>query len=255
MSQASLGKGRIIGDVTTPTDGDTIISYLTDAAGNVLTSTLVGSDQALDVNIVQMTGQYLEDDPHNSGDIGNFMLAVRNDGGTALAGTDLDYIPLSTDAAGSLRVAVSSFTSNYEYAEDTGHTTADVGAFVLSVLRNSPTAEADTNGDYAPFSVDPLTHLRVTDKSDTAILQQRVSVANTATSIPATALANRKHIMVQNDGNASVFLGSATVTTSGATTGIEMAKGGVFEADIGDDIDLNGIVASGTNDVLILEMS
>lgn len=33
------------------------------------------------------------------------MLAVRNDAGTALAGTTLDYIPLTTDANGNLRVS------------------------------------------------------------------------------------------------------------------------------------------------------
>jgi hypothetical protein len=44
-----------------------------------------------------------EDSGHTSGDDGFLMLAVRNDGGLALAGTDLDYIPLTTDATGALR--------------------------------------------------------------------------------------------------------------------------------------------------------
>jgi len=45
----------------------------------------------------------LEDAAHTSGDAGIMMLAVRNDAGTALAGTDGDYIALSTDANGNLR--------------------------------------------------------------------------------------------------------------------------------------------------------
>src|SRR3954471_20076284 len=34
-----------------------------------------------------------EDAAHTPGDVGVFVLAVRNDAGTVLAGTDLDYIP------------------------------------------------------------------------------------------------------------------------------------------------------------------
>lgn len=46
-----------------------------------------------------------EDSGHSGGDLGVFMLGVRNDAGTALATTDLDYIPLQTDANGALRIA------------------------------------------------------------------------------------------------------------------------------------------------------
>lgn len=45
-----------------------------------------------------------EDAAHASGDTGVQVLAVRNDAGTALAGTTGDYIPLSTDSTGALRV-------------------------------------------------------------------------------------------------------------------------------------------------------
>lgn len=46
-----------------------------------------------------------EDDPHVSGDTGVMSLAVRNDAGTPLA-ADGDYIPLTTDATGSMYVNV-----------------------------------------------------------------------------------------------------------------------------------------------------
>jgi len=45
-----------------------------------------------------------EDAAHASGDTGVMVLAVRNDGGATMASTNGDYIPLSTDAAGQLRV-------------------------------------------------------------------------------------------------------------------------------------------------------
>lgn len=47
---------------------------------------------------------YSEDSPHSSGDRGSFILAVRNDLGTVLAGASGDYIPLTTDSSGALRV-------------------------------------------------------------------------------------------------------------------------------------------------------
>lgn len=43
---------------------------------------------------------YAEDTAHASGDMLKAAAAVRNDAGTALAGTTLDYIPLTTDANG-----------------------------------------------------------------------------------------------------------------------------------------------------------
>jgi hypothetical protein len=45
-----------------------------------------------------------EDAAHTSGAVGVMALAVRNDAGTALAGTTGDYIPLSTDSSGALMV-------------------------------------------------------------------------------------------------------------------------------------------------------
>lgn len=45
-----------------------------------------------------------EDSPHTTGDVGVMALAVRNDSGAVSAGADGDYIALTTDAQGALRV-------------------------------------------------------------------------------------------------------------------------------------------------------
>lgn len=45
-----------------------------------------------------------EDDPHSTGDVGVMLLAVRNDNGAVLAGTDGDYLPITTDSSGAVRV-------------------------------------------------------------------------------------------------------------------------------------------------------
>lgn len=48
----------------------------------------------------------LEDAAHASGDMGNFILAVRNDAAATLTTTDLDYTPIATTLTGALQTAL-----------------------------------------------------------------------------------------------------------------------------------------------------
>jgi hypothetical protein len=57
---------------------------------------------------VSSTIQHKEDAAHATGDVGTLLLGVRNDGISALAATDGDYIPLQTTDQGELVVALSS---------------------------------------------------------------------------------------------------------------------------------------------------
>lgn len=252
MALGSLGKSRVLVDTTTIADGDSIASYLTDASGNLLTSTLNGSDQSLDVNIT--AGVYDEDTAHTTGDAGFAMWAVRNDAGSALADTDGDYIPFSTDASGNLRVA-GTFMSDAEYAEDSAHTTGDTGSHSLAVRHDTAGSQVSADGDYASMQQTADGYLRAIGISETAILQQTVSVATSATQIPAANLANRKHITIQNVGGGLIYIGSATVTAAGATAGLVLSNGGTFEADAGPDVDIYGITVGSAKDVAIVELS
>jgi hypothetical protein len=45
-----------------------------------------------------------EDSPHTTGDVGVMALAIRNDSGAVSAGADGDYVALTTDATGALRI-------------------------------------------------------------------------------------------------------------------------------------------------------
>lgn len=304
-----INKGRIVANTTTPGDGDTIISYLASAAGGLFTHETVGGKTALDVNVAKSTGQYAEDSAHTTADIGNFMLAVRSDALGPLVSADGDYSPLQTDANGLLKVAVSSFTSNYEYAEDSAHvsgnvgafmlavrsdaggslvsadgdyapfqvdatgrlrvaadlvssaeyaedaahTNGDIGNFVLAVRNDTFAALAGASGDYAPFQLDARGALRTSDRPESTVLSTKVTVADTATLLPATALTNRKKVMVQNISNSTTYLGGSGVTASGATQGASLLKGDIYKEDLGPSALLYGIVASGTNDVIVLE--
>lgn len=98
--------------------------------------------------------EYVEDSAHVSGNSGTFVLAVRNDAGTALAGTDGDYIPLATDANGNLRVTAGSLTpgtgaTDLGKAEDAASASGDTGIVSLVLQKASPANLADTDADYA----------------------------------------------------------------------------------------------------------
>lgn len=127
------------------------------AQATVLTAAgaLVGGDatNGLDVDVTRMipgTGATAlgkaEDAGHTSGDTGVMALAVRNDAGTALAGTDLDYIPLTTDNTGALRVTGGG--GGTQYTEDAAAAADPVGNMLLSRRRDTPTAsEVSADGD------------------------------------------------------------------------------------------------------------
>jgi len=97
--------------------------------------------------------------------------------------------------------------------------------------------------------------LRVINKSETAILQQVITVGTTAVALPTAALANRKSLMVQMLSGGQLYVGSATVTSSGATRGVQLGKGGFVNFDVGPSVAVYGIADAAGKDVAVLEMS
>lgn len=99
-----------------------------------------------------------EDSVAGSGDPGVAILAVRRDAASA-GGADGDYVNLSTDSTGALRVTGGG--GGTQYAEDAAHTTGDTGTMALGVRRDANTSLVGTDGDYAPFQVDANGGLKV----------------------------------------------------------------------------------------------
>tara|TARA_Y100000310_G_scaffold140332_2_gene139715 strand:+ start:11448 stop:13253 length:1806 start_codon:yes stop_codon:yes gene_type:complete len=161
-------------------------------------------------------GAYAEDAAHSSGDYGHQIFAVRNDAGTSLVDTDGDYAPLMVNAsgmlninfdqlrdtapdvnlgaasAGTLRVALATDSAGM-FAEDTAHTTADVGAQVLAVRNDTLASLCDTDGDYTPLQVGAAGALYVDlatklDATNDSISTQPVEPSNINTSAAATSL-------------------------------------------------------------------
>lgn len=89
--------------------GDVGVMMLTLDSGTLTWQPLLSSGNAVFVNVQGVTPGTAnvnlgkaEDAAHASGDVGVMSLAVRNDAGTALAGTTGDYIPLTTNSQGKL---------------------------------------------------------------------------------------------------------------------------------------------------------
>src|SRR5262245_38203833 len=81
-------------------------SSVTVTSSALPTGASTSANQTTEINLLTALSK-AEDSVHVSGDQGVQVLAVRNDGGSALAANG-DYIPFTTDSAGSLRVAITS---------------------------------------------------------------------------------------------------------------------------------------------------
>lgn len=97
--------------------------------------------------------QYTEDSAHSNGDYGTQMLGVRQDSVSVLAGTTGDYLPVSIDANGILRVGGVSATGILK-AEDAAHTTADSGVAILGRIdATALTGSSATDEDYGTLNL------------------------------------------------------------------------------------------------------
>lgn len=116
-------RGLIVGKKADGTNSETITYNVWAAAAITVSGT---------------AGIYAEDSAHTSGDSGMLMLAVRNDSGAALAGTDGDYIPFTTDSNGNIRVTTggggSAGGGNNTYSTEQGDFTATATASTTNIV-------------------------------------------------------------------------------------------------------------------------
>lgn len=269
MAFQSAGKTKIAVDTGVLADGDSIAAYLV-AGGTQLTAT----GTSLDVNVTASalpTGAatettlasvltelqgitHAEDSVHTSSDLGIMGLAVRNDAGGPLA-ADGDYIPMTTNAQGELRVAASIDMAG-DYAEDSAATSGDIGLSVLGVRNdNQGNTQTSANGDYGWFSVDDRGAQYVKDVAARSNLQQVITVGTTAVALPAAPLANRSNMFVQMLSGGQLYLGSATVTNSGANRGLQLGNGGFATLSVGPSNLVYGVGSSANRDVMVWEFA
>ncbi len=133
----------------------------------------------------------LEDAAHSSGDAGIMALTVRSDAGAATAGTDGDYQPPITDASGRLWVNIGASASSIAKAEDAAHTSADVGAFILTKRTDSAASSAGTDGDYASLNTDSTGRLWANIAASATSIAKAEDAAHTDADVGAFVLTKR----------------------------------------------------------------
>lgn len=356
----NLGLYNIQVNTASLADGQSLAAYLTDAAGQLLTSTLVGAKQSLDAldasshldssayatgvdylssigvvdsngnwvpftlnaagelpvaATVNFAGDYAEDSAHVSGDVGLFSLSVRRDTRSSGTSADGDYASFNTNAVGELWVkdadalaqlvlanssldaieasaasidahvaqietdttailaelldqgttldAILADTATIDSqtlsiqntlialskAEDAAHSSGDQGIQALAVRKDAQGSNVSADGDYSSLQTWSEGSLKVVDVANGTILQSQVSVTDTAAQVPASNLANRKTLMLQNTGANKLWIGSSTVTTSGATAGIELPPNAFIELECGPAVNVFAVKngAAGNN--------
>lgn len=160
------------------------------------------------------------------------------------------FQPLKVNASGELLVSAVIDAAG-DYAEDSAHSSGDVGLYSLSVREDSLSSSTSASGDYQSFKTDALGRLYTISAGQSAA-HGSVSVTTTATDIVGTDLANRRKILVQNASTRAVYLGKDNTVTS--TTGIRLDPGAAIELEIAAGVNLHGITASNTADVRYFEI-
>lgn len=160
-------------------------------------------------------------------------------------GTDL----LAVNADGSINVQSSVSGNVADNAADSGNP-IKIGSRAYD--GSSALAALDA-GDRADMLSDLYRRIFINDAPN-------VSVANAAFSVDTTAggvalgsnPAGRTRILIQNNGDKSIFVGAGTVT---AANGLEVAKGATLALEAGEALALKAIAESGTQDVRVLELA
>lgn len=153
-----------------------------------------------------------EDAAHASGDTGVMALGIRNDARATMTSADGDYSGVAVDGPGRQIIVVDTLTPGTSAtalgkAEDAIHADGDVGVMMLAVRKDSATALAGTDGDYAPLEVDAAGRLHVVVQSvspgtGASALGKAEDAAHTSGDVGVMDLG------VRNDGAATSLAGS-----------------------------------------------
>lgn len=215
-------------------------STLKDGLGSALTSTLVGGKQALDVYIAE--GINVEVDLDAADDS---VAAYLNDGAGNAIGSTGGAIHVS-DAGGSLTVDATDLDiRDLVAATDsvTSYLADGAGTLLTSTLIG------------AKQSLD----VNVVEAFDAALAQtaiahaqKPIAVDDTAESVVASALANRKYLLIRNNGNRKMYIGGAGVDSA---SGFPLSPGSVAELRAGALVDVQVAGVAAGSDIRTLELA
>lgn len=265
-----------------------------DESGNWQPLNINAAGELLVNAAVTFTAEHNEDSPASSGDSGIFTLLVRQDTLATSTSTDGDYGAFKSNALGELYVHdtdvraqlvsanatltniksdtasivtntgntatntsnISSVITALSKAEDAVAVSGDQGIQALAVRKDAQGSNVGADGDYSSLLTWSEGSLKVVDIANASLLQQQISVSSTAAQVPAANLANRRSLMLQNTSLAKIWIGSATVTSSGATAGIELPASSFIELEVGPAVNVFAIKAgAGSLNLNVLELA
>jgi hypothetical protein len=173
-------------------------------------------------------------------------LVVRKDAAGSLVSADGDYAPLQVDASGQLRTVTSLSSAVADDSADTENP-IKVGSHAMD---DQSALGVVTAGDKADLISDEYRRVIINDAAHVGLLASAVTVGTSAVALPASALAGRTRLLIQNRGGQSIFVGHSGVTTS---TGIEVTKGATLALEAGPAVAFYGISGSAGNDIRVVE--
>lgn len=216
-----------IRDLTAATDS--VSSWTKDGTGTAITSTVVGADTGLDVNIlnsltVDINGVY--------------------DAGTNPAPDNVGVIAHTRSAAPGA-------------AQQTFRSTGGVASSDNVVAANVQGLDANSfMMAYDGTDWDRVRHrnneLLVNDTANAAILHTQKTVTTSSGALLAGQLANRKYLLIQQNGSGTTYIGASGVDVA---TGFPIANGSVAELRCGPAVSVHAITNTGTRDIRLLELS
>jgi hypothetical protein len=239
LGQQILGVRQDTEAALAGTDGDYIPFSMT-ATGRLRVdaevSVTTGSDKA-------------EDAAHASGDIGTYILGVRQDTLANSTSADGDYGSLKLDSLGRL-------WTNSAVSGDVADDAADSGnpLKIGTKAINGALTAISAGDDRANAISDMYRRLWVTTAPNAAGSNAAVSVDTTAGGVTvfATPIEGRAEVEVQNLGSKAIYLGFGTVT---ASNGIRVAGGATWSRQLGPDVILKAIADTGTQDVRVMQLA
>jgi hypothetical protein len=261
-------KDKLILDTSALPDSDNVGAYLRDAAGNLLTSTLVSGKQSLDVNVSQSalpSGAATEatlatraSEATLATRASESTLATRASESTLLtraSETTVAAILADTATIDSQTLQISQDVASLKKIEDAAHVSGDAGVMALVVRSDAGGSLAGSDGDYAPLQVNAAGELRVSSSSsvpNSAVLATTKTVTTTSGALLASQLSSRKRLLIENLGQKTVFVGPSGVSD---VNGFRVSPGSVLDLDLGPAVSVHAVCTSGTADVRVLEVA
>lgn len=188
-----------------------------------------------------------EDSAHASGDIGAYMLGVRQDTLASSTSADGDYGSIKTNDRGATwTVPVGTVADD---AVDTENP-VKIGSRAVSGALTAVSA----TGDRANVISDLYRRVFINDSPNISVASAAVAVDNVAeVALPTSALAGRRRMMIQNLGANDIYVGPTGLTTA---SGMRVAKGSTLALEIGQNVSLYAISGNASaSDVRVFELA